>query len=47
MWLIPVESLERIRDLLEDRFTLLFRSLNVVNTTELVARFVNRPSILS
>jgi hypothetical protein len=47
MWLLPEENIDGIRDLLEDRFTLLFHSLNVINTTELVARFVTSPSIPS
>ena len=47
IWLLPEESLNGIRDLLEDRFSLLFHSLSVVNTTELVSRFVTRPSIPS
>jgi fructose/tagatose bisphosphate aldolase len=47
MWLLPEEILNGIRDMLEDRFTLLFHSLNVVNTTELVARFVTNLSLLS
>lgn len=47
MWLLPEESLGGIRSLLEDRFTLLFNSLNVVNTAELVAGFVAGPSIRS
>ena len=47
MWLLPEESLGGIRSLLEDRFTLLFNSLNVVNTAELVAGFVVGPSIRS
>jgi fructose/tagatose bisphosphate aldolase len=32
MWAIPEENLAAIRDALEERFTLLFRKLNVVNT---------------
>lgn len=32
MWSIPEENLAAIRDALEERFTLLFRKLNVVNT---------------
>jgi len=39
MWNIPEENLGGIREELESRFSLLFRKLNVVNTTDLIGRF--------
>jgi len=40
MWSLPEENLDGLRETLEERFSLLFRKLNVVETEELVARFV-------
>ena len=41
MWNLPEENLGGIREELERRFSLLFRKLNVVNTTDLIGRFVS------
>ncbi len=43
IWDLPQESVQAIGQALEDRFSLLFRELNVVNTVDLVARHVARP----
>jgi fructose/tagatose bisphosphate aldolase len=40
IWSIPGPNLEEIREALEDRFSLLFQRLNVVDTTGLVSKFV-------
>jgi fructose/tagatose bisphosphate aldolase len=40
LWHLPQANLEGIMAELQDRFALIFRKLNVVNTGELVARFV-------
>lgn len=40
MWALPEETVARIRDALEDRFSLLFHKLNVIDTVDLVNRFV-------
>ena len=40
IWDIPEENLGQIRDMLEERFALLFRKLNVTDTVELVNRYV-------
>jgi fructose/tagatose bisphosphate aldolase len=40
MWNLPQESLAGIGQILEDRFSLLFGKLNVVDTVDLVKRFV-------
>lgn len=45
LWLLPKDSLYGIVKILEERFTLLFDSLNVTDTKNLVARFVDRPSV--
>jgi len=39
MWNLPQESLAGIGQILEDRFSLLFQKLNVVDTVDLVNRF--------
>ena len=39
MWDMPDASLKGLGETLEERFALLFRKLNVVNTRDLVARF--------
>ena len=39
-WNIPAENLEKIRETLEARFSLLFRKLNVINTVDLVNKFI-------
>jgi fructose/tagatose bisphosphate aldolase len=41
-WSIPEQNLEKIRDTLEQRFALLFQKLNVVNTVDLVRKYVVR-----
>jgi len=46
MWHMPEENLAGIRATLEERFTLLFQKLGVINTVELVNQFVTRPSSL-
>ena len=40
IWNIPEENLREIRETLENRFSLLFQRLNVVETTGLVSKFV-------
>ncbi len=40
LWNLPGESLEQIRRSLEERFSVLFKKLNVVNTVELVQRYL-------
>mgnify|MGYP000173800859 CR=1 FL=1 len=40
MWALPEQSIARIREALEARFSLLFHKLNVTNTVDLVDRFV-------
>jgi fructose/tagatose bisphosphate aldolase len=42
IWNIPDASSTRIRETLEGRFALLFRELNVVNTVDLVNRYLAR-----
>jgi fructose/tagatose bisphosphate aldolase len=42
IWSIPEQNLEKIRDILEQRFALLFQKLNVVNTVDLVRKYVVR-----
>jgi len=44
MWSLPEENLIGIRKTLEDRFSLLFRRLNVIETVDLVSRFVTDSS---
>ncbi|MFC1903534.1 class II fructose-bisphosphate aldolase [Chloroflexota bacterium] len=39
-WSMPAENLKKIGETLEDRFSLLFRKLNVVDTVDLVNKFV-------
>ncbi len=43
IWDLPEESVRAIGETLEARFSLLFRELNVVNTVDLVARYVAAP----
>ena len=40
IWDLPEESVKAIGEALESRFSLLFRELNVVNTVDLVGKFV-------
>jgi fructose-bisphosphate aldolase class II len=40
IWSLPEESVTAITEALESRFSLLFRELNVVNTVDLVAKYV-------
>lgn len=40
IWGIPEENLKKIGKALEDRFSLLFRKLNVVETVDLVSKYV-------
>ncbi len=40
MWTLPPENLHKIGELLEERFSLIFQKLNVVNTVDLVNKFV-------
>jgi fructose/tagatose bisphosphate aldolase len=44
MWQLPESNLQQLGQELEDRFSLIFQKLNVVNTTELVNRFVVKSS---
>ncbi|UCB42266.1 MAG: class II fructose-bisphosphate aldolase [Dehalococcoidales bacterium] len=41
IWDLPAENLKEIGNILEERFSLLFRKLKVDNTVDLVNRFVN------
>jgi len=43
MWNLPDENLREIREMLEERFSLLFQKLNVADTVDLVNRFVVPP----
>jgi len=45
MWNFPEENLREIREMLEERFSLLFQKLGVVDTVELVNQFVVQPSL--
>jgi hypothetical protein len=40
MWSLPEENLRGIREMLENRFSLIFRRLEVVETVDLVSKFV-------
>jgi len=40
MWGLPEENLDGLRETLEERFSLLFQKLNVVETVDLISRFV-------
>jgi len=40
MWSLPAENLNGVRETLEERFSLLFRKLNVIETEGLISRFV-------
>lgn len=44
MWNLPQGNLDRIGELLEDRFSLIFQKLNVVNTVDLVRKYVVSPA---
>ena len=44
MWSLPPENLNGIGEALENRFSLLFQRLNVVQTVALVSRFVANPT---
>jgi fructose/tagatose bisphosphate aldolase len=46
MWHMPEENLTGIRTTLEERFSLLFQKLGVVDTVGLVNQFVVKPSLL-
>jgi len=46
MWNMPEENLKGLRATLEERFTLLFQKLSVVDTVGLVNQFVVQPSLL-
>jgi len=39
MWSLPEENLKGVREMLENRFSLLFQRLNVVETVDLVSKF--------
>ena len=43
-WNLPPPNMNHIMAELEERFSLLYHKLNVVNTTDLIARHVGRPS---
>ena len=45
MWNFPEENLREIREMLEERFSLLFQKLGVVDTVGLVNQFVVQPSL--
>lgn len=40
MWDLPEENLDGVRETLEERFSLLFQKLDVVETVDLISRFV-------
>jgi fructose/tagatose bisphosphate aldolase len=40
LWSLPETTMNKIMSELESRFTLMFRKLNAVNTTELVAKYI-------
>jgi hypothetical protein len=42
MWNLPAADLQVIMKELEDRFTLMFRKLNAVNTVKLVQKYVGK-----
>jgi hypothetical protein len=44
LWHLPEKALTEIGNTLENRFSLLFRELNVIETAELVATFVRTPT---
>jgi fructose/tagatose bisphosphate aldolase len=44
LWHIPTQNLNEIMKELEDRFSLIFHKLNVIDTTELVSKYVTNPS---
>jgi fructose/tagatose bisphosphate aldolase len=44
MWQLPDKNMSKIMGELEERFALMFRKLNVVNTTDIVHRYVTHPS---
>jgi fructose/tagatose bisphosphate aldolase len=43
LWNIPEPNLDKIMAELQDRFSLIFRQLNVVKTTELIRKYVELP----
>jgi fructose/tagatose bisphosphate aldolase len=43
LWSLPEDVLNRIGETLQDRFSLLFQRLNVVETAELIQKYVSRP----
>jgi hypothetical protein len=42
LWGLPETTMDKIMTELESRFTLMFRKLNAVNTTDLVTKFVTK-----
>ena len=40
MWSLPQKNLDGLREALEERFSLMFRKLNVVNTVDIVAKHI-------
>jgi len=40
IWSIPEGNVKEIKDILEQRFALLFQKLNVVDTVDLVSKYV-------
>jgi fructose/tagatose bisphosphate aldolase len=44
LWDIPAPALAKIMAELEDRFTLMFHKLNVVNTRELIRKYITGPA---
>jgi fructose/tagatose bisphosphate aldolase len=45
LWHIPKANLDKIMGELEDRLSLMFRKLNVVNSNDLIKKYVSRPDI--
>ena len=46
MWGLPQENLDRLREALEERFSPLFHKLNVVNTTDIIAKHITTDDVL-
>jgi fructose/tagatose bisphosphate aldolase len=43
LWGLPDKTLSLIGDELEQRFSLIFRSLNIINTVDLVKKYISQP----
>lgn len=47
LWNIPAQNIMEIGRALENRFSLIFQKLNVVDTSDLVSQYVTNPSPLN